>query len=141
MNEDVHIECFVCGGDGLVDSTYQECDKVSSECCGGCYSVNNCYYCDGHGDIYALDDMMIDEIMMLKSYRIMIKGLRDLRNELKKVETSVSEDAIATMNLCMNEQYTKDKKELNAHIHRVEIQQAILEDSIKGEIENQREND
>lgn len=129
------IECFECGGDGTYYSTYPNCSKPATECCGGCYDLLECDYCEGTGEIHPINDEMQDEIMMLNSYEKMLKSLKELKHELKMIENESSEDAIATMELCFSSNYQNDLKSLDDQINRIDIHRGILENSISNEID------
>ena len=137
---DNYLECFECGGTGYVDSTYPVCFKPASECCGGCYENVECEYCDGCGDIYALDEMMDDEIMMVKAYENMLINMKTLKHELKMISNECNEDAEATMKLLLNPKYTNDVTELINHMNRIEMHKEILINNIKEAIERHNGN-
>ncbi len=134
------IECFECGGTGLVDSTYQDCGKPASECCGGCYSVYDCDYCSGSGEIHPVDEEMNDDIMMVNSYDNMLKELKKLKKELKEISKTCSEDASSMMSLMLNPQYEEDLKGLFNQIDRIERHKEMLIINIKEGIERDNGN-
>lgn len=130
-----YIECFECGGTGSVDSTYPSCSKQASECCGGCYSVYDCDYCSGSGEIHPVDEEMNDDIMMVNSYDNMLKDLKKLKKELKEISKTCSEDANSMMSLMLNPQYEEDLKGLFNQINRIEMHKEILINNIKDSID------
>lgn len=41
------VDCEDCGGSGFCE--YLDCSAAPSNCCGGCYTMNECYECNGTG--------------------------------------------------------------------------------------------
>tara|TARA_S200002703_G_scaffold157612_3_gene165933 strand:+ start:2016 stop:2453 length:438 start_codon:yes stop_codon:yes gene_type:complete len=145
MNKDTKkmdncIECFICHGEGYIEASSPSCFKSASECCGGCYAVYECDYCDMDCKIYPLDEQMNEEILMVRAYRNMLIDLKALHHELKMLSNECSENAEATMQLLMNEQYTNDVNALVTQIDRVEKHHDILLGNIKEEIERHNGN-
>ena len=59
-DDEIECECDECDGDGTVEMM-QECGRVASMCCGGCYVDVECDQCNGTGTI----EKQIDEIIEL----------------------------------------------------------------------------
>ena len=134
------IECFECGGSGEVESTSPNCFKPASECCGGCYDVYPCDYCDATGKIHPLDEEMNDNIMMLKSYYQMLDSFEIMQKELNSWKIQFSEDAIATYNMMANKRYAEDLVNLKNQIKRIDLHVSKIEEEIMKSIEWYRDN-
>ncbi len=57
-DDEIEIDCETCDGSGIVEMM-QECGKVASMCCGGCYIDVECDECSGSGTI----EKPLDEII------------------------------------------------------------------------------
>ena len=62
------IECPECLGTGKIEKLI--CTKPISECCGGCYTYQECSNCDGTGEI----EVNIDEYNDLQDVIIVDKS-------------------------------------------------------------------
>ena len=57
-DDEIEMQCETCDGSGIVEKM-QECGKVASMCCGGCYVNVECNDCSGTGS----NDVPIYEII------------------------------------------------------------------------------
>lgn len=57
-DDEIEIECDECDGVGTVD-VQQECGRVASMCCGGCFETIECNECDGTGKLHKMIDELI----------------------------------------------------------------------------------